>query len=103
MFEEHKNTELLHPERISAEELDKAFDSVATKLQKLFATLEDDEKAAFTELINSVGDHTDTVQARDEGDINKILYCKPIQVHATLAMKQKMQQLPNLILQSKSS
>jgi hypothetical protein len=48
------------------------------------------------ELIDSAKEHADYVQARDEGDIRKILYAKPIQVHGTIAMKEKMRNLPDL-------
>lgn len=77
-------------------EVEAAFDRVIEKLRDLNAKLPADERIAFMELIDSAKEHADYVQARDEGDIRKILYAKPIQVHGTIAMKEKMRNLPDL-------
>jgi hypothetical protein len=82
---------------IPAEELEGALDSMVEKLRAFNHALPPDEQAALQELLESARAHTDSVQARDEGDLAKILYDKPIQVHATYAMKEKMKQLPDLI------
>lgn len=77
-------------------EVEAAFDRVIEKLRDLHATLPADERIAFMELIDSAREHAEYVQARDEGDVGKILYRKPIQVHGTIAMKAKMRELPDI-------
>ena len=79
---------------IPAKELEAAFDALVAKLIDFGETLEEDERAALLELVDAAAAHTDYVQARDEGDIKKILYMKPVQVHATQVMKQRMKDLP---------
>lgn len=78
-----------------AKELEKAFDSLVKKLKDFHKDLPPEEKEALMELLKAAKTHTDYVQARDEGDVSKILYMKPIQVHSTRIMKQKMKNLPD--------
>lgn len=78
---------------IPADQLEKAFDSVVAKLHKFQGSLGDDEHIAFMEIMKAARTHAASVQARDEGDPMKIDYMKPVQVHSTSAMKDKMKRL----------
>jgi hypothetical protein len=82
---------------IPAEQLEGALDSMVDKLRAFNSSLQRDEQDALRELLEAARAHSDEVQARDEGDLAKLVYDKPIQVHATYAMKEKMKQLPDLI------
>jgi TRAP-type C4-dicarboxylate transport system substrate-binding protein len=82
---------------IPADQLEAALDSMVDKLRTFNASLQPDEQDALQELLEAARVHSDDIQARDEGDLAKLVYDKPIQVHATYAMKEKMKQLPDLI------
>jgi hypothetical protein len=82
---------------VACEKLEIALDSMVDKLKDFHDGLDHEEQAALLELLESAKVHTDSIQARDEGDLAKIVYDKPIQVHATYAMKEKMKSLPDII------
>lgn len=82
---------------ISSEALEEAFDSVVGKMKTLHQELPEEEQKAFLGLLEAAREHADTVQARDEGELSKIVYEKPIQVHTTYAMKKKMKEIPRLL------
>ena len=84
-----------NPDRAHDEKLEDAFDSVIKKLGNLQRDLDAEEQAAFMVLIKSAQAHAGAVQARDEGDPAKIEFMKPIQVHVTKAMKERMVNLPS--------
>ncbi len=90
-----KTSETAASKVLPAAQLEAAFNKVVLKLKNFSKDLSADEKGAFIELLEAARAHTDFVQARDEGDADKLLYMKPVQVHATWAMKQKMKQLPD--------
>jgi hypothetical protein len=79
----------------SAEKLESAFESVIAKLDGLQRDLDADEHAAFMELMKAARAHAGSVQARDEGEPEKIDFMKPVQVHATSTMKERMANLPS--------
>lgn len=87
------------PQPVACEKLEIALDSMVEKLKDFHDGLASDEQAALMELLESAKTHTDSIQARDEGELAKIVYDKPIQVHATYAMKEKMKSLPEIIRQ----
>ncbi|MGH3905399.1 MAG: hypothetical protein ACRDTE_14600 [Pseudonocardiaceae bacterium] len=84
-------------EPVACGRLEVALDSMVDKLKDFHAGLDADERAALMELLESAATHTDSIQARDEGELAKLVYDKPIQVHATYSMKEKMRTLPELI------
>lgn len=89
------NREIGRP--VACEKLEIALDSMVDKLKDFHDNLDSEEQAALMELLESAKTHTDSIQARDEGELAKIVYDKPIQVHATYAMKEKMKSLPDII------
>lgn len=78
---------------VPGDRLEVAFDTMVDKLKELHRSLDPEEQAAFMELLESAKAHTDSIQARNEGGP----YDKPIQVHATYAMKEKMKKIPEII------
>jgi len=85
---------------VPCERLELALDSMVDKLKSFHDTLDSEEQAALMELLESAKTHTDSIQARNEGELAKLVYDKPIQVHATYAMKEKMKRLPEIIRES---
>lgn len=82
---------------VACDRLEVALDTMVDKLKSFHDGLDADEQAALMELLESAATHTDSIQARDEGELAKLVYDKPIQVHATYSMKEKMRTLPQLI------
>lgn len=75
------------------QELEAALPGLVDKLKQLSATLSDDERVVFKEIIESAARHTQLIQAHDQGSVD-IVYAKPVQVHSTVGMKEEYLQLP---------
>lgn len=77
-------------------ELEAATPKLISKLKAMAETLTEEERAVFSEIIESAAIHTKVVQAHDEGDPD-LVFAKPKSVHSTVRMKEEFAKLPRTL------
>jgi hypothetical protein len=74
--------------------LEAALPSLVEKLKVMKASLSEDEKKVFGDIILSAAKHTEALQAAKDGALEKIRYMKPMSVHGTEAIRDQFIKLP---------